>query len=72
MFIKLVVSELQWGRIHMSSYEEMTQFLFDVFESAFLMKKHHSWRVVKNQSVGYSEGNFLHPTPGCPHNPTLC
>ena len=41
-------------------FEELKQFLFDVFESAFSMKKHHFWRVVENQSVGHSEGNFLH------------
>ena len=48
MFIKLVVSELQWGRIHMSSYEE--NIFFNVFESAFLMNKQF-WRVVENQSI---------------------
>ena len=32
--IKLVVSELQWGRIHMSSYEEMKHF-FQCFWKCF-------------------------------------
>ena len=31
-------------------FEQLKHFLFDVFESAFLMKNHHFWRVVENQS----------------------
>ena len=32
-------------------FEGLKQCLFDVFEIAYLMKKHHFWRVVENQKV---------------------
>ena len=32
-------------------FEQLKHFLFDVFESAFLMNKRHFWRVVDNQSI---------------------
>ena len=72
MSIKTSKTYCFWTSVGEKLFEELKQFLFDVFESACLMKKHHFWRVVKDQSVGYSEGNFLHPTPGCLHNSTLC
>ena len=35
----------------MGEIEQLKHFLFDVFESAFLMNTHHFWRVVENQSI---------------------
>ena len=32
-------------------FEELKQFLLDVLEIAYLMKKHHFWRGVKNHRI---------------------
>ena len=54
-------------------FEGLKQCLFDVFEICLFDEETPFLESCReSKSVGHSEGNFLHPTPGCQHNPTLC